>query len=170
MNNKIMDIVVIAMLSSIVFVLEQALSFLPNIQLTVLLFIVYTKVLGAKKTLIIVLIHTLFDNLYMGSMNPYISVPMLIAWMLIPILLSIFKKFNSIYFLIGFAFVFGFLYGWVMMVGSILQFNFPVIPYLISDLPFELLMAVSGSLSVLILYKPLTKFLLEQPYFSNEIV
>ncbi len=170
MNNKIMDIVIIAMFASIVFVLEQALSFLPNIQLTVLLFIVYTKVLGAKKTLIIVLIHTLLDNLYMGSLNPYISVPMLIAWMLIPILLSIFKKFNSIYFLIGFAFVFGFLYGWVMMVGSILQFNFPVIPYLISDLPFELLMAVSGSLSVLILYKPLTKFLLEQPYFSNEIV
>lgn len=169
MNNKIMDIVVVAMLSSIVFVLEQALTILPNIQLTVLLFIVYTKILGAKKTLIIVVIHTLLDNLYMGSMNPYISVPMLIAWMLIPVILSIFKKFNSIYFLTGFAFVFGFLYGWVMMVGAILQFNFPVIPYLISDLPFELLMAISGSLSVLILYKPLTKFLLEQPYFANDL-
>ncbi len=170
MNNKIIDIVIIAMFSSIIFVLEQVLTILPNIQLTVLLFIVYTKMLGLKKTLIIVVIHTLLDNLYMGTLNPYVSLPMLVAWALIPILLTIFKRFNSIYFLAGFAFVFGFLYGSVMMVGAILQYNFPVIPYLISDLPFELLMAFSGAFSVFLLYQPITNFLSTQPYFDNEAI
>lgn len=166
-NNKIMDIVIIAMFTSIVFVLEQLLTVLPNIQLTVFLFILYTKVLGFKKTLIIVIIHTLLDNLYMGTLLPYTAIPMFIAWALIPTLLTIFKRFDSVYFLAGFAFIFGFVYGFIMMVGAIMQFQIKIIPYLISDIPFELLMAVSGALSVLILYKPLYKFLMTEPYFTN---
>ena len=168
MNNKIMDIVIIAMFSSIVFVLEQALTIYLISSLLFCCFILYTKLLGFKKTLVIVIIHTLLDNLYMGTINPYVALPMLVAWSLIPLVITIFKKVKSKYFLIGFAFVFGFVYGWIMMVGAVLQFEINVYAYLVSDLPFEALMALSGAFSVLILYDPLYKFLIKQPYFEND--
>ena len=94
--KKVIDLAVIAMLTVIVFTVEQALAFIPNIQLTVLLFIVYTKIVGFKKTMVIILLHTMADNLYNGSLNPFIFTPMLLAWSMIPVLLStVFRKFDS---------------------------------------------------------------------------
>ena len=68
--NKSKEIVVLALFAALLFVQEQVLTFLPNIQLTVFLLILYSKMLGMKKTLLIILIHVLLDNLVMGSMNP----------------------------------------------------------------------------------------------------
>ena len=45
------------------------LTFLPNIQVTVILIVLYSKILGTKKTLIIILIHVILDNLIMSSFN-----------------------------------------------------------------------------------------------------
>ena len=57
MENKlkitVKDICYIAALTAILVVQEFALSFLPNIQLTILLLMVYSRVLGLKKTFFI---------------------------------------------------------------------------------------------------------------------
>ena len=52
----------IAIFAAIMFVQEFALSFIPNVQLTVFLLVLYSKVFGLKKTCIIILIHTILDN------------------------------------------------------------------------------------------------------------
>ena len=46
----------IAILAAVLFVQEFALSFIPNVQLTVFLLVLYSKVFGLKKTCIIILI------------------------------------------------------------------------------------------------------------------
>ena len=70
---RIKDITIIAFFSAILFVQEQLFSFLPNVQLTVFLIVLYSKVFGFTKTAIIILIHTLLDNIVMGSMNLYLA-------------------------------------------------------------------------------------------------
>ncbi len=168
MKLKLMDIIIISMFTAIVFTVEQAISFIPNIQLTVFFFILYTRLLGFRKTMIIVVLHTIADNIYMGTiMNPFIVTPMLIAWSLIPTLLStIFKSFKGVISLTIFAFFFGFVYGWIFIPFTMYVWNIKFIPYLIADLPFEFAMAVSGALSVAILYEPMYLFLSQQPYFD----
>ena len=93
-NKKfsIKDITILAACTSIIFVQEQALFFLPNIQLTVLLLVVYSKRLGLIKTSIIIFIHTLLDCIVTGSLNLYYFPFMLLGWLLIPIIITIFFK------------------------------------------------------------------------------
>ncbi len=55
-----------------------------------------------------------------------------------------------------FAFVFGFVYGWVFIPFRMLQLGIDELwPYLLADLPFEIIMATTGLLTVLWIYKPL---------------
>lgn len=168
MKLKLIDLIIISMFTAIVFTLEQVLTPLANIQLTVFFFILYTRLLGLKKTMIIVVLHTIADNLYMGTiMNPFIVTPMLIAWSLIPIsLTTIFKNFKGVTSLTIFAFLFGFVYGWIFIPFTMYVWDIEFIPYLIADLPFELAMAISGALSVALLYEPMYLFLSGQPYFD----
>ena len=42
--HRVKDITIIAAFAAILFIQEQALSFLPNIQLTVFLLVLYSKV------------------------------------------------------------------------------------------------------------------------------
>ena len=68
---RIKDITIIAIFAAILFVQEQLLTFLPNVQLTVFLIVLYSKVFGLSKTLIIILIHTILDNILMSSFSLY---------------------------------------------------------------------------------------------------
>lgn len=148
------------MLTVIVFTFEQAISFLPNIQLTTLLFIVYSRVFGTKKTLIVIVLHVIADNLLYGTITPFTVLPMLIAWSLVPLTLNtIFKRYNSVIFMMVYAFVFGFVYGWIYLPFSVYYFGVNPLAYFMSDLPFEFLMGASGSISVGALYEPLLQFL-----------
>lgn len=168
MKTRVIDLTVIAILTVVIFVQEQALSFLPNIQLTVLLFILYSRLLGTKKTLIIVLLHTFADNIYVGSLSPFLVIPMLLAWSLIPILLNtVFKRLKSPIFLTMFAFFFGFIYGMMFIPFVSYQFGFDPLKYYLADLPFELVMGLSGAVSVAILYEPLMIFFKKQPVFDD---
>lgn len=168
MKARVIDLTVIAILTVVIFVQEQALTILPNIQLTVLLFILYSRLLGTKKTLIIVFLHTFADNIYQGSLSPFLVIPMLLAWSLIPILINtIFKKLKSPIWLSVFAFCFGFIYGMMFIPFVTYQFGFDPLKYFLADLPFELVMGLSGAVSVAILYEPLMVFLQNQPVFDD---
>ncbi len=156
----IKDIVVIAACISIIFVQEQILSFLPNIQLTIFLLVVFSKKLGFLKTSIIILIHTLLDCLITGSLNLYYFPFMILAWLSIPIIISIFfKKCESSILLAIVVIIGSLLYCWIFIIPNILlatgTFNIDVIiKYFVADIPFELLLCTSSFISIMWLYKP----------------
>ncbi len=154
---------------AILFTQEQLLMFLPNIQLTVLLIIVFTSVYTFKESIILITAYVLLDSLFMGGFNIFYMVPMLLAWYLIPISYHTFlRKTNSELKLGLFALLFGFVYGWMFIPFNMLQTginNF--LPYLIADIPFELIMATTGFLTVFWLYKPLYDVLNELVSVNN---
>ena len=96
--KKTNEITLLAACIAILFVQEQVLTFIPNFQFTTVLIVIYSRVFGIKKTLIIISVHVLLDNMYMGSIGmPNIVIPMLIAWTIIPLVIcTIFKANNNI--------------------------------------------------------------------------
>lgn len=159
-NRKlsIKDIALVAILCAILFGIEQVLSFIPNVQLTVLLLMVFAKKLGVLKTSIIIIIHSFLDNLVNGSFNILIVAFMIIGWELIPLLMNtIFKKTNSIVSLSIISILFSFLYSWIYMIPFCIIFEMNFFDYLKADIIWEVLLATSSFLSVLLLFKPLEK-------------
>lgn len=155
---NIKDIALMAILTALMFGLEEAMSFLPNIQLTVFLIILYSKKLGTAKSSIIVLLHVILDNLFMSSFSLIYFPFMLIGWLIIPLTINeVFKKVNSS---IGLAFLgimYAFIYSWVYIIPTCLYTNIKILDYLIADILFELILALSSFLSILILYGPCSK-------------
>lgn len=154
-------LLMIAIAISITFVQEQMLLFLPNIQFTVLLVFVFVSIFTYKESMFYIIGYVLLDNMYMGGFNLFYMIPMLFAWSLIPFVYhNILKKTDNEYVLGVTAFVFGFVYGWSFIPFNMIQTgidNFFV--YLSADLIFEVVMAVTGFITVVWLYKPLTKVL-----------
>ena len=156
---------------AIIFVQEQALLFLPNVQFTVLLLILFSSVYTFKESVIMVLVYVLLDSLYMGAMSPFTVIPLLMAWLLIPISYhTVLRKTKNEYILAVFALVFGFIYGWMFIPFHMIQTGITnPIPYLLSDLPFELIMAGTGFMTVIWAYQPL-KNILNQLINDKEMV
>ena len=154
------DITIIAVFSAILFVQELALSFIPNVQLTVFLLVLYSKVFGFKKTTIIILIHTILDNLVMGSLNLIYFPFMLIGWLIIPIVTTtILKKTNNIIVLAIFGVIFSLTYCWIFMIPNVLFYEINVLVYLSTDIVFEIVLAISSFLTILWLYYPCSKLI-----------
>ena len=158
--SRIKQITIIAAFSAILFVQEEVLTFLPNVQLTVFLLILYSKVLGFKNTTIIVCIHTLLDNIVMGSLNIIFFPFMLIGWLLIPIIVcSLLKKCNNSFILASFSIIFSFVYCWIFMIPNIIFYSININTYLISDILWEIVLAISSFLTTLWLYNPCASIL-----------
>ena len=158
--SKTKEIVLIGLLTAILYTQEQLLTFLPNVQLTVFFIILYSKVLGLNKTILIIFIHVLLDNFFMGSFN-LIYVPfMFIGWSLIPILLnSIFSKVNDSTHLACLSILFSLLYSWIYIIPNSIYYNLDPFVYFISDIPFEIILCISSFITTLWLYEPCIKVL-----------
>lgn len=160
MNQKIKDITIIALFACILFVQEQILSFIPNVQITMLLIMVYTRVFKVTKTTIIVIIHVILDNLLNGSFNIVILPAMFIGWELVVIVCGfIFKNTNNTIILALIAFTLSFIYSFMFLITSKIFLNVDVITYIANDLIFTLIFALSSFISVLWLFIPLCNVL-----------
>ena len=158
---KTKEITLIAILTTILFVQEQLLSFIPNIQLTFLLIVIYSKVLGLSKTLIIIVLHVILDTLINGSFTPLIIVPMLIGYSMVPITLQVlFKNAKIPLFLALFGIVFACLYSISFMIINVLILDIKLLTYIVADIPFTIILAMSNFLTILWLYEPLSKLLI----------
>lgn len=154
------DITIVAIFAAILFVQEQVFSFLPNIQLTVFFLVLYSKVFGFKKTIIIVIIHTLLDNLVMGSMNFLYFPFMLIGWLVIPCTVcSLLKNNDNNIVLALFGILFSFIYSWLFIIPNVIINEVSVIAYLSADIVWEIVLAMSSFLTILWLYKPCSKII-----------
>lgn len=151
-------LLLIAFAVTITFVQEQALLMLPNVQLTVVLMFVFVSVFTYKESVIYILVYVLLDNLYLGGFSLFSLIPMLVAWNLIPIVYhTVLRKTTDEKVLAVAAFLFGFVYSWSFIPGAILMYGLDGVweYYLLADIPFEIILAVTGFLSVLWLYQPL---------------
>lgn len=158
MQNKIKDITLCAICTSILVVQEQILAFLPNIQLTLFLMVLFSKKLGLIRTIIIITCYTLIDGLIGGPFNIIYLIFILIGWLIIPILLcTIFKKVQSPLYLALLGVMFAFTYSWINIIPNLILTSASIISYLIADYPFELLLAASSFLSILWLYTPIER-------------
>lgn len=158
-NNKIIittkDIAFIAMCAAILFIQEELLTFIPNVQLTIFLLVLFSKKLGFFRTTIIVIIHVLLDNLVMGSLNLFYTPAMFIGWMFIPIVISCFCKNIENPILLGvFGCICAFLYCWTFIVPNVVLYKIDPVAYLLSDIIFELILAACGFITTAILYSP----------------
>lgn len=158
--SKVKELLILSMMTVILFVSEQALTFLPNVQVTVLLIILYTRIFGVKKTLLIVIVHTLADNLIHGSLMPMTFFPMLLGWTLIPVLLgTVFKFLQKAMHLAIFSFVYSYVYGFLFIPFTIYFTGANFMTTLILDIPFSTILGISSFLSILWLYEPLYGFI-----------
>lgn len=152
------DITLIAVLVSILFIQEELLTFIPNIQLTVFLLLLYSKKIVFIKTSIIILIHVVLDNLVMGSFNIVYIVPMFVGWMTIPTIVSLFfKKTENIIVLSLVGMFCSFLYCWMFIWPNYLVYGIKPLVYLTADIVFELIMATCSFVSIFVLYKPCSR-------------
>lgn len=152
------DITLIALMTTILFVQEQALTFIPNVQLTVFFLILYSKKFGLYKTSIICLIHVLLDNFVMGSFNLIYMPFMFLGWIIIPISLNtIFKRANSNIILAFLGVLFSLIYSWVYIIPNCIIMQVDLLTYLMADLIWEILLVTSSFLTILLLYEPCSK-------------
>ena len=149
------DIVLAGVFAAILLVQKELLAFIPNVSLTVFLIVLYSKSFGKKMTLFILLVYVLLDNIIMGNMG-LIFVPFqYIGWALIPLLLcTVFKRVNDPLRLALLSALFSFLYCWVMVIPGVIVMHVSVAAYLAADITFELVLAASSFVSVLLLYRP----------------
>ncbi len=156
----IYDLCLTATLSSVLFVQEQLLAFLPNIQLTIFLLILFSKKLGFVQTSFIVLIYTTLDCLLNGGLHVLYFPFMLLGWLLIPLTLStVFKKVTAPLFLGFLAILYAFCYSWIFLIPNYLIYQIDPVAYLITDLAWEALLAASGFLSTVWFYRPCEKLM-----------
>lgn len=163
-GNKVLkstkDITIISVMTAILFVQEQLLSGLPGVQLSVFLIILYSKVFGLAKSVLIVILHVLLDNLYMGSFSLMYTPTMLIGWLIIPLTVNtIFKRVERPVSLGLLGILYSFIYCWLYVIPNYLLLNIAPIAYIISDVVFEIILAICSFLSIILLYKPCYKAL-----------
>ncbi len=135
--------------------------FIPNVQFTVALLVVYASIFTYKENMILIFVYVILDNLYMGTFSPFYLMPMLIAWSLIPTVYHfLLRRTTNEKKLACFGLVFGFVYGWVFIPFHMIQTGIHTWwPYLLADLPFEIIMATSGFLTILWTYQPLYRLM-----------
>ena len=159
MNNHLKELLILALSTSILVVQEIVFSFLPNIQLTTLLILVYTKVFGFKKTLLIVFVYIFIDNLLYGSLTMiHIVLPMTIAWVFVLTTFSLISKYSDaiiVYVILGY--LYGHVYGLIFVPFQAFVIEVDLLAYLIIDIPWQVIMGISNALSILWLFQPLTE-------------
>ena len=149
---------ILVVLTTILFVQEELLTFIPNVQLTFLLVVVYGVTIGIRDGSIVILVHVLLDNLFMGSFNLYCMVPQFLGLFITLVMARIFKNkneiFQSVIGIIG-----ALIYCWLYVLVNIWFLNVRFIDYLLADIPFEIILVASTMVSILFLYKPLVKLI-----------
>ena len=153
---KTKDITLIAILVSILVVSQFAFSMVVGVNLVFPLLIIYTYNLGFKKTLIIL---TSFIGLRFLMGLPLLTV-LLWSWTFL-ILISLAYVVNKIsrgneYVAAGYGFFYFMLFGFLCGIQEYILTEVPVYVYWLRGVPSDLLGAVAGFITTLVLLKPLS--------------
>jgi hypothetical protein len=158
-TQPLRQITLAAMLLTVLYVQELVLSSIPNVQLTVVLIIVYGATLPLAMSLPIVIGYVLLDNLLLGSFSILYTPAMFFSWILLTLVAYALRNRRFIIILL-FSIFFAFLYGWSFIPAKIIEQGINILwPYFLADLPFEAIMALNNAITVLFFYRHLKTIL-----------
>ena len=161
LKNKpsIQDIALIGLLSATITAGKLVLSFIPNVEIVTILFIVYTICFGVKITLLASVVFSTTEILIYGFATWLLGYYLI--WPLLIILTGIVKKrFSSDYVYAALAGLFGLFFGlFFAIVESIFYGYVYGFSYWLRGIPFDLVHGVSNFIIALLLFKPLTGIL-----------
>lgn len=156
---KIHDIVLIGLLSAATTAGKLALSFLPNIEIVTLFFIIFATTLGLKRSLMIAVVFVTTEILLYGFSTWVIGY--YLVWPLLVLILSTLgKKVRSEYSYATIGALFGFFYGMLFAITESFFYG-PAygFAYWINGLAFDLVHGASNFIIILLLFKPLKKMM-----------
>ncbi len=147
------EIVIYALLASLLLVVQVSLAFLPNIELVSVLLIVYTRVMG-RKTLIPLYVFVLAEGLIYGFGIWWINY--LYIWTVLVIAVILLRKIQSVWFWAVFSCIYGLCFGALSSIPYFFMGGIPmVITYILNGIPFDLLHGGGNFVTTLVLVKPL---------------
>lgn len=157
--NPIKEMIILSLLGTIVFVLQSALSFLPNIEPVSFLLIIYTLILG-KKAIIPAMVFNMLIGLLRGMGTWWFGY--LIVWPLLVLIVLLFKNIIKENFL-GWSIlsgVFGLIFGALYAIPQIVITSPSVaLAYWIRGIPYDIVHMVGNYFIMLILGKRIYKLL-----------
>ena len=142
------------MLTAILTVQEELLTVIPNVQLTFLLVICYGATIGILDGTLVVIVHVIIDNLIMNSFTPFIIIPMFMG-LEIALIIGYLLRNKKEYIVAIFGGIAGLIYALLFFGSTVLFYNVEPIPYLIADIPFDVVLISCNVIAILFLYKPI---------------
>ncbi len=156
---RIRDIVLIGLLSAATTAGKLALSFVPNVEIVTLFFILFAVVLGMKRSLFIAVIFITTDILIYGFSTWVLGY--YLVWPLLVIIASVLrKKTSSEYAYAALGGLFGLFFGLFFAITESFFYG-PAygLAYWVNGLTFDLVHGVSNFIIVLLMFKPLRNML-----------
>lgn len=156
---NIRDIVLIGLFSGIVTVGKLALSFIPNVEIVTLLFIIYTLSLGLKRSILISIVFVTTE-IFLYGFSTWILGYYILWPMLIMITSIISRKLNSEYVYAAIAGIFGITFGvYFSIIESIFYGWAYGLAYWVRGIPWDIIHGGANYIVTLTLLKPLTNIL-----------
>lgn len=160
-NNTVKKITLCAMYAVILFLQEQVLSFIPNVQFSFLIVVTLGATVGLKWGTIIVIIHVIADNLLWGSFVPYVVIPMFMGWE-VTLFFGYLTRNSKTFVVILFGVLASLIYCWLFIPFNVIFLHVKLLPYVLADIPFEIILVLSTIFTLLWLYQPLKKLITNQ--------
>ena len=165
---SVRDLCVLSIIAALIFASKVALSPLPNINLNAI-FIILTTVYFGWKALYTVGVYVMLEGLIYGFSIWWISY--LYVWPLLVVIVMMARKNQSSLIWAVIAGVYGLLFGPLMYLGYFAVLGgwngFPAM--WIAGIPYDLIHAVSNFLTVLFLYRPLSK-VMDRYVISSSVI
>ena len=151
------DVVFIGTMAAILLTVQVALGFLPNIELVSLLIILCTLVYGWK-TLYIIYIFVFAEGFLYGFGLWWINY--LYVWIILMLLIMVFRAKNSPYFWAVFSGFFGLGFGALCSISYLFIGGVPMaLSYWTSGILFDVIHCIGNFIITLVLYRPLRNLL-----------
>ena len=151
------NIALIAMMVAVIETCKMAIAFLPNIELTSFLLIMFTLYFGAK-ILYVIPVFILIEGVIFG-IGPW-WIMYLYAWPILVILTLFIQKKESAFALAMLSGIFGLLFGAMCsLVYLVAGGPYAAISWWIAGIPWDLVHGISNFIIMLVLYKPMKHIL-----------
>jgi len=165
---RIKDIAMIGMMSALLFAVQVALGFLPNIELVSLLIILFT--LNFRwKTLYIIYIFALLEGFMYGFGIWWFYY--LYIWTILFFITLFFSKNRSSFFWAVVSGVFGICFGALCAISYLFLGGLQTaIGYWVSGIPFDIAHGIGNFVIALVLFRPLNNlldFIINRTFHSN---
>lgn len=146
----------LSLLTAILFVQEELLSFLPNVQFSFLLIFTYACCLSVGESLMIVTVHVFLDSLYMGAMNPFYMLAMFVGYTVL-VLLGHFARNSALWVKCLLSALGTLCYALAFLPVGVVLYHVSPWAYLLADLPFDGILVACTVITMLLLHVPLKK-------------